>query len=97
MYAWERLNEMDEIEMGPKPQLTVFMFRWKPDNGNADEMNNKLHRAVIDDGRVFLSTTRINESFVLRLAILSVRTHLEEVDRLIEVLKEKMEMLRDME
>ena len=95
MYAWERLSEIEEIEMGPKPQLTVFMFRWKPKNGDADELNRQLHQSIVEDGRVFLSTTRIRDHFVMRLAILSVRTHLEQVDRFLSVLKEKMEWVRN--
>lgn len=93
-YAWQKLDEMDDIETGPKPQLSVFMFRWKPEHGDADELNKLLHTAIVDDGEVFISTTRMNGKFVLRLAILSFRTHLAEVDRFLEIVREKIEELK---
>lgn len=93
-YAWQKLDEMDDIETGPKPQLSVFMFRWKPKRGSADELNKLLHQAIVEDGEVFLSTTRIKGKFVLRMAILSVRTHLADVDRFLEIVREKIEELK---
>jgi len=91
-YLWERLNETEEIEAGPPPQLSVFMFRWKPetDDGDTNEFNKKLHQSLLEDGRIFLSTTRIDENFFFRVAVLSVRTHLQEADLLLDILKEKM-------
>lgn len=94
-YAWYQLNDMNDIEVGPQPQLTVFTFRWKPDRGDAEEMNRKLHRAILEDGRIFLSTTRVEEKFVLRVAILSVRTHLKEVEMLLKIIRNKTEELTD--
>lgn len=93
-YAWYQLNEMEDIEVGPHPQLTVFTFRWKPDAGDTEEMNRKLHRAILEDGRIFLSTTRIDDTFMLRLAILSVRAHLKQVDLFLEILQEKIEVCK---
>jgi aromatic-L-amino-acid/L-tryptophan decarboxylase len=96
-YLWEQLSKMEEIETGPPPQLSVFMFRWKPGTGDADQMNRKLHQALLKDGRVFLSTTRIDGDFYFRVAVLSVRTHLEQADVLLRTLKDKMAELEGVE
>jgi aromatic-L-amino-acid decarboxylase len=44
--------------------------------------------ALQEDGRVFLSSTTIDGRFVIRLAVLSFRTHLDEVEQTLEVLQE---------
>lgn len=93
-YAWERLSEMEDMEVGPEPELTVFTFRWAPKiNADLDKLNQKLHQAMIEDGRVFLSTTRIEGEFRFRFAVLSVRTHLEEIELFFSVLKEKIDQI----
>lgn len=48
---------------------------------------------VQQDGRVFLSSTTIDGKFTLRVAILSLRTHLETVELAIEILREKARQL----
>ncbi|MDX1642490.1 MAG: aminotransferase class V-fold PLP-dependent enzyme, partial [Balneolaceae bacterium] len=93
-YVWEQLKEMDDIEVGPEPQLSVCMFRWNPDNADSNEMNRKLHQAILQQGRMFLSSTEINGKFFFRVAILSVRTHLEEVEELLSVLREKISEMK---
>jgi len=83
-YLWEQFREIEEIETGPLPQLSIFMFRWVPKTGDANEMNRKLHQKLLEGGRVFLSTTQVNGTFFLRIAVLSVRTHLEEANELLD-------------
>ncbi|MCC5940858.1 MAG: aminotransferase class V-fold PLP-dependent enzyme [Balneolaceae bacterium] len=94
-YLSEKLEEMDQIETGPAPQLSVVMFRWTPDPDEIvnDELNRSLHKLLLEDGRIFLSTTQIGGRFFFRAAILSARTHLSEVDTLLSVLREKKEEL----
>jgi aromatic-L-amino-acid/L-tryptophan decarboxylase len=45
------------------------------------------------DGRVFLSSTKIDGRFTLRAAILSLHTHLETIELAIEILREKADLL----
>lgn len=89
-YLWKKFYEMDDIEVGPAPQLSIFMFRWIPEKGDSNELNRKLHQAILKQGRLFLSTTEVDGKFFFRVAILSVRTHLEEADELLSVVKEKI-------
>ena len=94
-YTWKKLQELGNIEVSPEPELTTFAFRWKPDLelDNVDIINRKLHQAILDEGEVFLSTTKIKGEFWFRLTILSVRTHLEETDRFVETLHRNMEKI----
>jgi glutamate/tyrosine decarboxylase-like PLP-dependent enzyme len=89
-YAHQQLSALG-FEVGPAPQLSVVTYRWVPpgaDDREADAFNLHLIRDVLHDGRVFLSSTRLNGRVWLRLVVVTHRTHLREVTLAIEVLRE---------
>lgn len=88
-YFHERLSNLEGFETGPFPDLSIVTYRYLPRSGDVDEFNRKLHAAVLADGRVFISTTRINGHFTLRMAVLSFRTHLDTIDYLLALLPAK--------
>ena len=88
-YFHEKMLREDRFEVGPPPDLSIVTFRYLPRRGDPDAFNRKLVDAVQRDGRIFISSTKIDGRFTLRLAILSLRTHLETVDMAIHVLREK--------
>ncbi len=92
-YFRERLLEVPGFDVGPEPDLSVVTFRYVPERGDADEFNQRLVQAIHRDGRVFLSSSVIDDRFILRLAILVYRSHLEDVDLVIEVLRENVAAL----
>ena len=76
------------FEVGPEPDLSVAMFRWVPrDGSSADAFNRGLLRAILSDGRVFLSSTTIDGVFWIRLAVLCFRTHRDRIDAVLEILE----------
>ena len=79
-------REMAGWDAGPPPDLSVVAFRYRPRQGDADAFNDRLLQRVQEDGRVFLSGTRIDGATWLRCAILSFRTHLAHIDETIDVL-----------
>ncbi len=85
----EKLLLEDGFEVGPPPDLSIVTFRYRPRRGDPDTFNRRLVDAVQQDGRIFLSSTRIGGKFTLRVAILSLRTHLETIELAIEILREK--------
>ncbi|HYJ81535.1 MAG TPA: aminotransferase class V-fold PLP-dependent enzyme [Allosphingosinicella sp.] len=85
-YFHERMSAMPGWEMGPAPDLSIVAFRYRPASGDADDFNRRLLHRLQEEGRVFLSGTRIDGADWLRCAILSFRTHLDHVDEAIEVL-----------
>ncbi len=85
-YFHERMSAIDGFETGPYPDLSVVTFRYVPRQGNVDEINAQLLKAIHDDGRIFISSTMLDGCFTLRVAILHFRTHREEVDYLINFL-----------
>ena len=89
----ERMRLEDGFEVGPTPDLSIVTFRYLPRQGDPDAFNRRLIGAVQRDGRVFLSSTKIDGKFTLRIAILSLRTHLEAIELAIEMLREKAKQL----
>ena len=77
---------MPDWDAGPEPDLSVVAFRYRPAAGDADAFNERLLRLVQEEGRVFLSGTRLDGAPWLRCAILSFRTHLAHIDETIDVL-----------
>ena len=81
--------EKDFELMAPVPFSTVC-FRFNPGNKNDDELN-KLNENLLENinasGKLFLSHTKLNGKFVIRLTIGSIRherRHIEEAWELIK-------------
>ena len=94
-YFYEEIQKVDGIEVGPPPQLSILFFRFNPPAGDANDINNRLVQEIHKDGRIFLSSTHLDGVTFIRLAVLHFRTHLEEIDLMISVIKEKIEMLKE--
>ncbi len=93
-YFHEKIGKMDGFETGPEPELSIDMFRFKPEKEEANSYNKRLLQEIQNDGRIFLSSTTINGIFWIRLAVLHYRTHLEQIDLLLDIIKTKTEALR---
>jgi aromatic-L-amino-acid/L-tryptophan decarboxylase len=94
-YFHARLSEMERWDAGPAPDLSVVAFRYRPAKGDPDAFNEALLRRLQEEGRVFLSGTRIGGAPWLRCAILSFRTHIEHVDATIDALERAAAALED--
>jgi glutamate/tyrosine decarboxylase-like PLP-dependent enzyme len=92
-YFYHQLREIEGVEIGPFPDLSVVTFRWLPKKGNADDYNQRLLRAVQRDGRIFITSTRLRGRFWLRLAVLCASTHREHIKLALEILQEKVKLL----
>jgi len=93
-YFHEQLKKIPGWETGPYPELSVVTYRFVPEAGDADHFNRQLVEAVKADGKVFISSTLIDGKFFLRLAVLHFRTHLLQVDYLLDLLK-KLTLVSD--
>jgi len=86
-YLHARLAEIEGIDPGPEPELSVVAFRYRPRSGDPDQFNERLLTTIQQEGRVMLSGTRIDGRYFLRCAILCFRTHLEHVDEVVDALR----------
>lgn len=94
-YFYERLQEIDGFEVGPPPDLAVVTYRYVPRRGDANEFNERLMQALLADGRIFISSTRLGDKFVLRTAVGVYRTHLDSVEQALAVLEETARKLEE--
>jgi len=90
------------FEVGPPPELSVVTYRYVPARFRADPARhlqaiNEANRTIVDrvrrDGRVFLSSTMLEDRFTLRLVALAFRTHRRTIDRALQVLRAEAEAL----
>lgn len=91
-YFYLEIKKMG-FELGPEPELSVCIYRYIPPKGDANAFNEALVKAVQRDGRVFVSSTRLNDVFWIRIAILSFRTHLQTIDLYLNILGKEIERL----
>lgn len=94
-YAYKKLQELPYIEVGQEHELTVQTFRFFKPNLSEEELN-KLNKQVLEElhknGRIYISSTLIDNKFTMRFAILSFRTHMHEVDLILEMMEEQAEI-----
>lgn len=73
------------FETGPEPDLSVSIFRMPGDTDN--HLTNQLLLGLHKHGRVFFSSTIIQEKVWIRCAIVNFRTHLKEVNEALEMIR----------
>ena len=87
---------MPRMEIVAEPQLSIVAFRLADRNLNPDQMNNLnrelLHR-VNARRRVFLTATTLGNRFVIRICVLSFRTHMDRMQAAIEDIRAAAEEL----
>jgi glutamate/tyrosine decarboxylase-like PLP-dependent enzyme len=93
-YFYEQIQKIEGIEVGPYPDLSIMIFRYIPKKGDPDKFNEKLVREIQKDGRIFLTSTRINNTFFIRLAVLNFRVHLNTIELALEIIKNKIKLIR---
>ena len=93
-YFYHEVRKIEGVEVGPFPDLSIVTFRWLPKRGNPDEFNQRLLKAIQRDGRIFITSTRLDGRFWLRLAVLCAATHREHIDLALEILQKTGESLR---
>ena len=87
-YFYEQLHSIDGFEVGPYPDLSIVTYRYVPKRGDADIFNLKLVQRILDDGRLFITSTRIGGKVMLRMAVGCFRTHRDDIDIALEVLRD---------
>jgi aromatic-L-amino-acid/L-tryptophan decarboxylase len=79
-YAAEELRKIDGIEVVAEPQLSILAFRVAGD----DTKNRELLRRINARKRVMLTPAIVGGQFVIRICVVSHRTHRERVEMALE-------------
>lgn len=91
-YFTEKIKALG-FEIITKPKLSVVAYRYVPKQGDANEFNKQLLEAMHNDGEIFISSTMLAGKYVLRFACLSFRTHMEHIDKLLNMLDKHTRVL----
>tara|TARA_B110001452_G_scaffold190068_1_gene160249 strand:+ start:4271 stop:5710 length:1440 start_codon:yes stop_codon:yes gene_type:complete len=78
-YFYEQILACGFQSSGP-PQLTITTFWYPMDGGKNNDFNKELIQNIQQEGQIFLSSTMIENRFVIRLCVLVFRTHKREID-----------------
>ena len=90
-YLADAFSDDDRIDLCWEPQLTVIPFRLA---GADDDTQREFLERINASKRVFLSSTMIGGRYVLRVCIVSHRTHKDRIDECIEIVGRAADELR---
>ena len=89
-WAAAELRKVAGVEIVAEPQLSLLAFRvTKAGLGDAatDDLNRRVMEAVNARGRVYVTSTTVRGRFLIRICVLSFRTHLDRMQMAIEDLR----------
>jgi glutamate/tyrosine decarboxylase-like PLP-dependent enzyme len=92
-YCAEELASVPHISVVAYPDLSILAFRFSPGGLTSNEGTAQLLARINSHPEIFLSSTKIDDMMVIRVAILSFRTHMETVDRLLAIVRSETEKL----
>ena len=84
-WAYQELVDDPHFEMLDTPQLSIVAFVSRDGAARGEEILQRVNRRR----RVFLSSTKMAGRYVLRICVLSFRTHADRVAEAVEGLKEE--------
>lgn len=83
----DQIGKSEDFELFAQPMLPIFNLRLKKSPTN-EERNAALLQAIVDDvtrdGRQWISTTRVSETTVIRVMIISYLTEQRHLENLLE-------------
>jgi glutamate/tyrosine decarboxylase-like PLP-dependent enzyme len=87
-----RVDQADDLERLAEVPLNIVSFRLHPpgidDEAELDQLNRRVGEGILTDGRVYVGTTLFDGKVAFRPAIVNWRTREEDVDLLVDVVRE---------
>jgi glutamate/tyrosine decarboxylase-like PLP-dependent enzyme len=87
-----RVDDAPDLERLAEVPLNIVCFRYRPDGVEdpqaIDEVNRRIGHEILADGRVYVGTTTFEGKVAFRPAIVNWRTREEDVDLLVDVVRE---------
>lgn len=90
-YLIKLVSESNDFELKSKADLAVACFRYKgdlTDNEAITVLNQRLIPALEADGRVFITSTKLNGEFVLRACIINHRKTEKSIEYLLDTIRD---------
>ena len=87
-----RVDEAPDLERLAEVKLNIVCFRVHPqgldDEARLNALNQRVGEAILQDGRVYVGTTRYGAKVALRPAIVNWRTTEKDIDLLVSITRE---------
>lgn len=87
-WMYERFQAEPGFETFCEPDLSVIAFRYRPQSGDSEAFNRALLQQIVSSKKLFLSSTKLNGEFAIRVCILSFRTHRAQIEEAFEVIRQ---------
>ncbi|HWU42367.1 MAG TPA: 5-histidylcysteine sulfoxide synthase, partial [Bdellovibrio sp.] len=84
-YLSDELKKIPGLEVITKPQLSIINFKMK-EAAKTRELMTRVNQSQ----KIFLSGCTLNNQFVIRVCLLGFRSHYQEVNLLLEILKKSL-------
>ncbi|HCE72042.1 MAG TPA: aspartate aminotransferase family protein, partial [Ruegeria sp.] len=84
----DRLTAEPDFEMVTPPMWSLWTFRYRRDGADLDALNLRLVNAINDDGRIYLTQTRVDGALVIRFQAGQFETTEEDVGMAFDVITE---------
>src|SRR5262249_50653141 len=88
----ERLGRESDFELAPPPECNIVCFRYRAPGGEdareRDALQVGIRRRLAQSGRFYLVQTRLDRGVFLRLTIINPLTRLDDLDALLESVRE---------
>lgn len=96
-WAAGELRGWGEVDMVAEPMLSTLAFRWRPKGakeGELNRLNRELVARINRRGNVHMTGTMLGEMFVIRICVLSFRTHRDRVEIALQDMREEVSEMR---
>lgn len=90
-YLAELVDDAPDLERLADVLLNVVCFRYNPRGLNEDKLNKinqAIGKAIIEDGRIYIGTTKYGDKVAFRPAIVNWRTGHKDVELIIDIVQE---------
>jgi aromatic-L-amino-acid decarboxylase len=90
-WATEQLKTIDGIDIVAEPQLSIVAFRFVRDGATTAELNalnQQLLARINAKQRVMLTHTILRSEFVIRICVVSFRTHRDRMEQCLEDIRD---------
>jgi aromatic-L-amino-acid decarboxylase len=97
-WATRELRTIQDIEIVAEPQLSIVAFRLRPsglDEATLTELNTELRDRINARQRVFLTPTNLGGRYVIRICVLSFRTHMDRMEMCLEDIRASVAEILD--
>ena len=89
-----KIKDLENIEITTPPILSLFTFRFvKSGISDNDELNERIIREINDEGKIYLTPTKVNNNYVIRFTAGTFEMDEKDLHVAYDCIKEKSERI----